>query len=326
MKRAVLLTMFFVGATIAGCIGLPDDDSLPPDVLRAQAAPTWESGQWWTYDTNVWGEISLVVFEDHGDYWHVETTNPELAWNHVDDPISFLGMIDKSNLAGSQEQEVRYFDFPLTEGKNWTTHWTGYDLLIEVKWINGTQVHLHGYHPDGWHRLSYDYDPHVGWFTDMVVYGEDHEAIYEVYYVDHGVGFADEVAIWDYARQGTISETNNLGDNQLSFQVPEEADELVVDWQWECGEGTEEAFFQVAVYDTPIIGDGETVEGECQSDEGTIVIPGASGGWTVRTNFMSLPEASTLGATAFTRTLQWAALGETGEESEGGGADAHGGH
>lgn len=265
-------------------------------------------GQWWTYDTNVWGNVTLAVFEDHDDYWHLETDNPELAWNHVDDPISFLGMVNKENLAGSQEQEVRYFDFPLVEGKNWTTHWTGYDLLIEVKWINETAIHLHGYHPDGWHRLSYDYDPRVGWFTDMVVYGEDHEAIYEVYYVDHGDGFNGSIAKWDFDRKGVISESNQVGNNILSFNVAEGAGELYVDYSWECeGSDTEITQLVVLLHPTPATPENtHTVEDGCNDlDDVIIVEEPEAGSWTLRANFLSLTEPSTFSADVRVRTLEW---------------------
>ncbi len=209
------LVVLIIGALLfAGCAD--DGDDVDPEsgrsadgdnaiegnetqeaIATGQEPASWEVGYYWSYRTSFGEDFTLVVSEDRGDDWFLDTPDEDTAWADVREPISYLGEVRKDDLAGSQGAErVQYFDFPLEEGNEWTTQWDGVERRV-VTVEADESFRFEAYEEDRL-AIAYDYDPEVGWFTKVTFYeGEDEEESVSFEINDHQTAWTGEVIRWD---------------------------------------------------------------------------------------------------------------------------------
>lgn len=135
------------------------------------APPTWQVGDHWTYrmsGPDIDREATMVVAEDAGDAWVVKTDDRETAFFDARFDISYMGPQSKADLAGSQgDTQVRYFDWPLAEGKSWNTTWDGIERTVTVRSTGEGTADLVARDPEGNVDVRYSFDAAVGWFSEM---------------------------------------------------------------------------------------------------------------------------------------------------------------
>lgn len=192
VRLAILLTTV---SLLAGCSGdeTPADDGAgpgdgPDDGTKLQV-PTWQIGDYWTYRTPG-GEQTLVVTEDTGTAYVVDTTSRGTAFFHARQPISYLGEIRKADLAGSQDTgPVKFLDWPLEDGKTWSALWDGANLDL-VAHDQGDEV-FHIQALSGETVINqFQYNNATGWF-DWISFGDDEgNEVFRMDLVDSGSGFS----------------------------------------------------------------------------------------------------------------------------------------
>lgn len=183
MRRALGLALMVL---LAGCVGQEDPppvavgqdlepavivDPLPPGedaALATAEVPLWRVGDAWAITPlGPDGEPGfLVVTAADADSYTLEPTSGTLAsWDAMYD-VSFVGKIRSSDLAGRQADEaIRFFDFPLADGKTWTTTWDGREVaLAATKTARGFAI---AGTVDRETYVTYDYDPSLRWWSKL---------------------------------------------------------------------------------------------------------------------------------------------------------------
>lgn len=213
----LLIASALVVAALAGCIGgLQDtvpsgDDAVPtdePTLGLASGLPTtrtgttlaeppgWAVGEWWTveYDNLLAGgsgeTTRVVAGAGNGTYL------VGMAADEFSDEIMLLhfpgmGRIDRTDLSfDAHDRPIQLLDFPLEEGRTWTTQWYGgTEMTAEVTAVDGDEatVEIAGDGPPG---IELTYDASLGAITEFTAEGY---LRYEV--VDHGFGFDGAVDV-----------------------------------------------------------------------------------------------------------------------------------
>lgn len=192
MRVPVLL----VTLALAGCLDPPEDvdaasvDAAVPldpltgapvpaalDVNASVDAPVWAQGDAWSIETYGLGEeerATLVVTHADGNSYHVLSTSERMATFDAVFDVSYLGRLRADDLAGSQQETpVQFFDFPLSDGKSWTTRWDGQDVSLRAGFVPAIAT-PQGKHPgfviqgtrtDGSTHVAYDYVPALRWWS-----------------------------------------------------------------------------------------------------------------------------------------------------------------
>lgn len=187
--RAGLASFVVLAAALAGCMGSDDmaptardeplDSALVPSVsvdavtgatANASAeAPVWNVGDAWAISTSGTGESErafLVVAAAGSDAYTLATTSERMAGFDAMFDVSYVGKIRASDLAGHQQGEpVKYFDFPLADGKTWTAKWDGFDVALTAT-KKGDGFAIVGA-VDGAAYVEYDYAPDMKWLTHI---------------------------------------------------------------------------------------------------------------------------------------------------------------
>ncbi|HUR69637.1 MAG TPA: hypothetical protein VM370_10355 [Candidatus Thermoplasmatota archaeon] len=185
MRAFLLLAVALVAV---GCVGSPPEDKAlmrgtegPSEgapvaaasgdaPASAAEAPTWALGDAWLITTSDGGGASsqsaLVVTGVSADTYTVSTTSEELAGYDAMFDVSYVGPIRARDLAGAQDgRPIQYYDFPLADGKTWTTTWDGRDVALKAsRTANGFDILGT---VDGSPYVSYDLAPELKWFSHM---------------------------------------------------------------------------------------------------------------------------------------------------------------
>lgn len=176
-----------LAAGIADPSALADDvealaDMLANDPANATvAAPVWSVRDAWTFTTGSPGGESasntFVVTAASGTTYTLAPTATESAVYDALFDVSFIGPTRASDLAGSQHgTAVKFFDFPMADGKSWTTTWDGFELQVTAKAnprIDTPRGPQPGFDivaslPDGSAHVTYNYVPAVKWWTTII--------------------------------------------------------------------------------------------------------------------------------------------------------------
>jgi hypothetical protein len=159
------------------------------------AMPTWAIGDAWTYTIGE-TKATYVVTADQGSDWLMETDSAERSFQNLRDDVSRLGPQRKSDLAGSQgDDRVVFFQWPLVEGKTWTTPWDHQPLTV-VAHVTGTTSHLQGKDRNGTLVYDYSYDSAVGWFRSLTHYSADGKALIDLKLDTHVHNWTGALARW----------------------------------------------------------------------------------------------------------------------------------
>lgn len=154
------------------------------------ASPSWTHGDWWTYDVSFdlgFGELlsgeTTLVLHDTQDTYDVAAAdrNAAIVDQHFD--TFFVGSLDQDLNPTSGFQ---MFDFPLTDGKSWTTEVDTVNGSAEVELTaTATSVDLptgseegfqiHGADEEAGIEVRYTYAPSVQWVTHFEMHAPDFE-------------------------------------------------------------------------------------------------------------------------------------------------------
>lgn len=238
MHRTPLTVLMLLAVALAGC---SDDDSPAPDDGSDPAmtdgpapleAPTWAVGDFWTYETSFGTTWNLVVTANGSSDYTVDTDDPNLAFFHDQNEVSYLGDVRKSDLAGSQGNDrVRYYAFPLEDGKTWTTPWDGVAMTITATRVSDQVYTFEAF----WEDLliyTYRYDAADRSLSDFRGYDGNGTETFTLDLVDSGTGFTGEFVrvdasiVAEEAGTGPTATVETLsipavddGDLYLNFQV-----------------------------------------------------------------------------------------------------------
>lgn len=216
MSRALapLLAVLFLALPFAGCL---DDEGAPApavdtedgleggptvdvedpatgEVVQGLAKPEWEVGHYWTFEGSDGREPTFVVSEDRGDHWMMDTTDDQFAFFTAIADISTLGLQRKSDLAGSQGSDrIRFFDFPLTDGKSWETVWDGEPHTVTAAKTGDTEYTMAATRADGSTYAEYSIDADSHWFRSLTYYGADGTEQYSATLKEHASDWTGEV-------------------------------------------------------------------------------------------------------------------------------------
>ena len=137
-------------------------------------APTWHRGDAWTFAAANGTLVSYVVTEDKGTDWWMDTDSAERAFADARDDVSRLGPQRKSDLAGSQGSDrVAFFQWPLTDGKTWSTPWDHRPVTVTASVKDNRTAHLVAKNANGTIVYDYVYDAAAHWFSRLTHYGDD---------------------------------------------------------------------------------------------------------------------------------------------------------
>lgn len=144
---------------------------LPETNVSKLAAPAWSAGDAWEARGVPAGgpaePFRLVVASAGGSGYVTAADSETIALYDALFDVSYVGDVGK-DLSGSQQgSPVRFYDWPLEDGKTWTTTWDGFDVaLVATRQVSGGGFDVVGT-VDGAPYVSYDYDPELRWFSHL---------------------------------------------------------------------------------------------------------------------------------------------------------------
>lgn len=136
----------------------------------ASGVPVWRVGDAWAItplgEDDAEPGFLVVTSADAGTYTLQPTSGSLASYDAMFD-VSFVGKIRARDLAGHQQgAPIQFFDFPLSDGKTWTTTWDGREVALAATAtprgfdITGTV--------DGAPFVAYDFDPGMRWWSKLL--------------------------------------------------------------------------------------------------------------------------------------------------------------
>ena len=229
MRLAAPLALALV---VAGCLTPITDRLRASDV----EAPEWKVGDWWRYSLNSTTyalegiEVTIVVAN--------ETPNGFVLGYAADDdatlPLLFhmpaIGPVTDTLAYDVHEIPFEPLQFPLEEGKEWTTTWIAGEVRLTARQENATwRVNNTGAEASG--GLTYDlvYDPDARAITRFTRVGTDGVVRQNVQLVERGANFTGDVITITSPRVVLLeSRTAAPGLPRVPFGPPEGVDTLLV--------------------------------------------------------------------------------------------------
>jgi hypothetical protein len=215
-------------------------------------APEWTLGDWWTWTSpQIDGPYTSVVAGDEGGDWLMATDHDSIAWFDARFDIASLGQVRKTDLAGSQgSTRVEFFQFPLTQGRSWTTTWDGLTMAIKVLSVADGVASLEAKRPDGTLYALYTYRDNHGYFGQMTYYdAAGSEVGFEAQVAGSGSGFNRELVRWTYTTELEMSGPIAGAGFGQNLPVPLTVTDVYVDLVVDCGSGS----FVAGVAPLPIV-------------------------------------------------------------------------
>lgn len=217
-------------------VGPSDDD---PRIVSEVTAPTWRVGDYWTYKPTEGDDATLVVVRETDQDWHIGTDSEDLSFFHAREEVSNLGAQRKSDLAGSQGSDrVVYFQWPLTDGANWTTTWDGVQRQVTAT-DNGDRTWTFEAREGDVLAVRYEYDPDARWFTKLDFLAPDGSVAFGWTLQESGNNWTGEVLQWELETVLAFSEPNadtyNVPPKQ--FEVAEAVTDVWISLQVGCTTG-----------------------------------------------------------------------------------------
>jgi hypothetical protein len=246
---------------LAGCSDDPAASSGAPasssphgghDASTHLLAPAWTLGDWWTWTSpQIDGPYTSVLAEDQGTDWLMASDHPDIAWFDARFDIASLGAVRKSDLAGSQgSTRVEFFQFPLNEGRAWTTTWDGLTMAIKVLGVADGVASLEATRPDGTLYARYTYRDSHGYFGDIAYYDATGTAVgFESKVTNSGASFARDLVRWTYSTVLEMSGPIAGASFAQNLPVPLTVTDVYADLFVDCGSGT----FVAGVAPLPVV-------------------------------------------------------------------------
>ncbi len=231
--EVILAAILVFAAPMAGCIGQDDDAPVEPasstdtstvdsaasgasDLVDGQdepapgAAPQWTHGDHWTYNINFdlgFGELlgdqtTLVLHATQGGYSVAAADRNAAIVDQYFDQF-FVGQLDTDLNPVDQDGGFQMFDFPLEDGKTWTTQVTtqngSADLAMTVSKGPGATFEIVG-EADG-ASVAYTYSPQAQWITSYTFTATDFNGeqrpLLQMELMDNGANFTGTFTVLD---------------------------------------------------------------------------------------------------------------------------------
>lgn len=153
--------------------------------LSVVDVPLWSVGDAWVLDIYSNDEHSagtLVVSAADSDAYTIVTTSDSSAMFDAAFDVSYVGKIRADNLAGSQkDQPVKFYDFPLADGKSWSTPWDQTTVNLTATFAPKIATPL-GPQPGftikgearGEDYVEYDYVPALNWWSRLAFVSDNY--------------------------------------------------------------------------------------------------------------------------------------------------------
>lgn len=248
--RAALVAFLALAVVTAGCLGGGSDPGADPgagtgdggssgpggpddgdDEPQGLQAPRWSPGLWWRYNVTRGDGTGSVVFavqaESQDRYTLLANGTSHAARDALED-LAYVGPVRVEDFAGvTDEGPVRFFEWPLEDGKTWTTPWNGVERTHEA---TRTQVTIPGgtlpgvevtSTADGRTLATYEYAPAVGWFTRLEL--PQRNLTYTL--ADAGFAYRGNLT---RAEASTALEFTSPAARAATFDVPAEAAAVVL--------------------------------------------------------------------------------------------------
>jgi hypothetical protein len=195
--------------------------------------PVLKVGDWWNY-TAPGGALSYVVSADAGDDYTLDTDNAGLAFFDALSDVSTLGAIRKSDLAGSQGKDrVQFLQWPLTDGRNWTTSWDGVPIAITAK-VTGEAAQMTAKRANGTLYATYAYSNRTRWFTALDFMDEKGQPTFALKLQASGSAFPGKLLRYTLA---TAVEVTDALPQARTFNVPGTATDVWLSYASSCATG-----------------------------------------------------------------------------------------
>ncbi len=229
-RAPLLLLALLTTAALAGCAGDADDPGaggggasdggndggVGASASPLAAAPTWQVGDYWTYQSPR-GAVTYVVAEDAGSDYIMDSSDLESVFMNVRDPISTMGPQAKADLSGSQgSQRVQFFQWPTIAGASWTTTWDGEEREVTVKETTQSTATMEAVTDDVL-IARYTYDADAKWFSSLAFYYGQDEPVWSLSLTESGSGWSgslwnlDAQQLVDYSKVGQTNEAGRFG-------------------------------------------------------------------------------------------------------------------
>lgn len=290
--RPILLILAVAATQLGGCLGddapvgsasvappASDDARLPVDdagrlaALHEVAAPAWSVGDSWRFTSTDGTTGTLVVVAASSSTYTLATDEPTLASYDAVFDVSYIGAIRATDLAGAQQgSPVKFFDFPLSNGKTWTAAWDGLEVELTATAradggfdIAGTAA--------GAPYVAYDYTPSLKWWSHLDFDG------YGIKVSEHRSNWTGSYVV---ATAETLLELGTGGAPAGAFAVAEGQTSVLL-----ATAGASQAVLRArAIVDPagqPFLGDGDdvTFSPNPWTEWGVLTLPPTPGEWRI---------------------------------------------
>ncbi len=265
---------------LSGCFGSPDDDGqgdgpddpAPDDSGAASIErPTWVVGEWWRFAFDDGTAVRWIVTSAQGDYT-TDVDNADFAFADALEDISTIGAIS-ADLDGQQDgTAVKFFDWPLTDGKTWSLTWDGMTFDANAS-VDGEQATITA--TSGDIERSYGYDNETQWFTHIESRSNG-SLEWRVEQTGHGFDYADTYVRYTLHGSDNANLDGGTRNTAGTLAVPAEATDLWYALALSCTDG--QIQYSLVPPDPQV--EGMTVSSACPvSLEGTGTLVAAEGTW-----------------------------------------------
>lgn len=323
MRPEIVVAVALLVAPLAGCVGGDggaDGEASGPmeaegpgtgdvDAVDGLQAPSWSIGDYWTFSTSQGRQDTWVVTGEDGADWIVDTTSRETAFFDARSDISFLGPIRKADLAGSQnDTRVEFYDWPLEEGKTWTTTWDQVEREITVEQVDETSAELVA-RQDGRVAVEYTYDAEAGHFGAFTFLDANGTETFAAELEDAGANRTEPAVRWELETIEDRAESFGAEPRSWggSFTVPENTTDIWLGFTVDCPSGAYS--FGISRQET---GEGYEETAQCPSDSFVeeVIAEEPEGTWNYGMTAISPEEDGHYEVTILLRDLVEVAVGE----------------
>lgn len=293
-----LIVLVVLALLVAGCVTTPPSQPLAAASIATPAegllvaganatlpanttlAPTWAVGDWWRFERvsqgATVGVVTFVVTDAGSASYFVQPDRNDTAVYDALYDIAFVGLIDARTLAGAEVgSPVKFFDWPLVDGKTWTLTEGGVELSALAR-SKGAGVFDVEAQANNKTRLSYTYDASKRWFTRI----EYPTSSFSLTLVENGRNYTGPV--WSASATTLLRDARNgAGLVTANFEVSAAADAVVVQFQ---GSGSN-AFIHHMVFRAPDNSVHQPAANQvcssgCAADS-SATVPAKAGRWSV---------------------------------------------
>lgn len=245
VRGALLGAAAFALALVAAVLLMPPpaEDAEPLGALASRhgldpgARPTWREGDAWRvqFDDNdpiCWFVVAHADAEGYRQgAWCPTDEAPIIATQLATRGVEYAGTLTPELGVVFEEEPIRWYDWPLEDGKSWSTSWHGQTATVTVSWSDEEERYqLVLCREGGACAAEYDYDPALGWWSRITFESGYEFRVHErVEDWDRGHVLADAIER-RHAEYGGVN-LDGVAPARSTFDVDEGEDLVVVEIQ-----------------------------------------------------------------------------------------------